>query len=178
MAELTTLARPYARAAFELAARDNALGQWSQMLSVAAAVSTQAAVRSLLINPALSAEQVATAFLKVCGEAVDSKIQNLVRLLAENRRLQLLPAVSELFEQFKAAREQSVDVEITTAYQISPEITAILTEALKTRLSREIRLATQVDEGLIGGAIIRAGDTVIDSSVRGKLNKLAESLSA
>ena len=178
MAELTTLARPYARAAFELAVRDRTLDHWSGMLAVVAAVTHQDAVRRLLVNPSLSPQQVASALIEVCGDALDSQAGRLLHLLAENRRLQLLPAMSVLFEQLRAAQEQSVDVELTTAYEVSTEITDQLAQALKNRLRREINLATTVDERLIGGAVVRAGDMVIDSSVRGKLNKLAASLGA
>ncbi len=178
MAELITLARPYAKAAFEVALEDSALDNWSKMLGVAAAVTSQDAVRTLLINPELSTEQVATSFIDVCSEELDSKGQNFIRLLAENKRLQLLPEVSALFENLKAIQEKSVDVEITTAFEISSDVSDKLAQALKSRLQREINLATNVDADLIGGAVIRAGDTVIDSSVRGKLTKLAESLNS
>jgi F-type H+-transporting ATPase subunit delta len=97
-----------------------------------------------------------------------------VRLLAENKRLVLLPEISALFEGLKANQEKAVDVEITTAFEISSDVSNKLAESLKDRLQREIKLATSVDQSLIGGAIIRAGDNVIDSSVRGKLSKLAE----
>lgn len=178
MAELTTLARPYAKAAFEVAVQDSGLDNWSKMLRVTASVATQDAVRSLLINPALSSEQVAQSFIDVCSEELDEKGRNFVRLLAENKRLELLPEISGLFEHLKAIQEKSVDVEITTAFEISSDITDKLAQSLKSRLQREINMATNVDADLIGGAVIRAGDTVIDSSVRGKLTKLAESLNS
>lgn len=178
MAELTTLARPYAKAAFEVALQGDALDAWSKMLTLSAAVSSHQAVRSLLINPALSSSQIAQSFIDVCGDELDSKGQNFIRLLAENKRLGLLAEVSALFEVLKANQEKSVDVEITTAFEISSDASNKLAESLKTRLQREIKLATSIDASLIGGAVIRAGDTVIDSSVRGKLNKLAESLNS
>lgn len=178
MAELTTLARPYAKAAFEAALQSNALDAWSKMLALAAAVSGDEAVSSMLINPALSSVQVAQSFIDVCGDELNEKGQNFIRLLAENKRLGLLAEVSALFEVLKANQEKSVDVEITTAYEISSDVSNKLAESLKSRLQREIKLATSVDASLIGGAVIRAGDTVIDSSVRGKLTKLAESLNS
>ena len=178
MAELTTLARPYAKAAFEIALQGNALDAWSKMLRLSAAVSGDDSVRSLLINPALSSSQIAQSFIDVCGEELDEKGQNFIRLLAENKRLGLLTEVSDLFEALKANQEKSVDVEITTAFEISSDVSNKLAESLKSRLQREIKLSTSIDPSLIGGAVIRAGDTVIDSSVRGKLNKLAESLNS
>lgn len=178
MAELTTLARPYAKAAFEVAVADKDLAGWSKMLAVAAGVAANDRVAQLLINPALSASQSAQAFIDVCAEELNDKCRNFIRLLAENKRIVLLPQISRLFDHLKAQQEKSVDVEITTAFQISSDITDSLAKALNKRLQREINLSTKVDEGLIGGAVIRAGDTVIDSSVRGKLSKLAESMNS
>ncbi|MCH7672328.1 MAG: F0F1 ATP synthase subunit delta [Proteobacteria bacterium] len=174
MAELVTIARPYAKAAFEVAMADNGLENWSNMLAVVAAVTQDDAVASMLSSPALAAEQLAQSLIDVCDEELDSKGQNFIRLLAENKRLSLLPEISTLFEVLKAEQEKSVDVEITTAFEISSDVSKQLAQALKTRLQREINLSTRVNQSLIGGAVIRAGDTVIDNSVRGKLSKLAE----
>ena len=178
MSELITLARPYARAAFGIAQNDNDLENWSNMLTLAAAVAGNSSMGSVLNDPSVSAEQISQSFIDVCGDQLDPKGQNFVRLLAENKRMLLLPEVSALFEALKAEHERSVDVEITTAFEISEATADQLAQALKNRLQREIKLATSVDKALIGGAIIRAGDTVIDSSVRGKLSKLAESMNS
>jgi F-type H+-transporting ATPase subunit delta len=178
MAESITLARPYANAAFEVAAADNALAQWSQMLKTLAAVSSQAKISELLKSPALTAQQQSDALLSICGDSVSGKGSNMVRLLADNRRLALLPQISELFDTLKDAREKSIDVEVSTAYALSDAVVASLTFALEKRLDRTVRLHSTVNKQLIGGVVIRAGDTVIDNSVRGKLNKLAESLSS
>ncbi|MEX0963752.1 MAG: F0F1 ATP synthase subunit delta [Pseudohongiellaceae bacterium] len=178
MAELITLARPYAKAAFETAVEDGALDKWSNMIALSAAVAGHSSVRRVLTSPSLSGEQIADAFIGVCGDELDAKGGNFISLLAENKRLILLPEISALFETLKANQEMSVDVEITTAFEISSEVSNRLAQALKDRLKREIILATNVDQSLIGGAIIRAGDNVIDSSVRGKLSKLAESMNS
>ena len=178
MAESITLARPYANAAFEVAAADNALAQWSQMLKILAAVSSQPKISELLKSPALTAEKQSDALLSICGDDVSDKGSNMVRLLAENRRLALLPQISELFDTLKDAREKSIDVEVSTAYALSDATVKSLTAALEKRLDRSVKLHSTVDQQLIGGVVIRAGDTVIDNSVRGKLNKLAESLSS
>ncbi|MBM89834.1 MAG: F0F1 ATP synthase subunit delta [Gammaproteobacteria bacterium] len=176
MAETTTLARPYAKAAFEVAKQDNALDQWSKELALASAVAQQPSVSNVLRDPSLSAQQIASAFIDVCRDGLNEKGQNLIRLLAENKRLVLLPEVSALYEILKADQEKSVDVEITAAFKISSEVSQKLANALRSRLEREINLVTKVDQSLIGGAVIRAGDMVIDSSVFGKLTKLAESM--
>jgi len=178
MAELTTLARPYAKAAFEVATTDGGLEEWSKMLVTAAAITANDAVKSVLSSPSLDAGKVSQAFIDVCGDELTVKGQNFVKLLAENKRITLLPEISGLFEVLKANQEQSVDVEITTAFEISSDISDKLANALKARLNRDIKLATSVDPTLLGGALIRAGDTVIDSSVRGKLSKLAESMNS
>jgi F-type H+-transporting ATPase subunit delta len=178
MAESITLARPYAHAAFEVAAADNALAQWSQMLALLAAVTSQKKISDLLKSPALTAEKQSEALLFICGDAVSDKGSNMVRLLAENRRLALLPQISELYDTLKDAREKSIDVEISTAYALSDAVVKSLTAALEKRLDRTVKLHSIVNKQLIGGVVIRAGDTVIDNSVRGKLNKLAESLSS
>ena len=178
MAESITLARPYANAAFEVAAADNALAQWSQMLNTLATVSSQAKISDLLKSPALTADKQSEALLSICGDTISAKGSNMVRLLAENRRLALLPQIAELFDALKAAREKSIDVEVTTAYALSDAVVAQLSKALEKRLDRSVNVQSAVDKQLIGGVVIRAGDTVIDNSVRGKLNKLAESLSS
>jgi F-type H+-transporting ATPase subunit delta len=178
VAELTTLARPYAKAAFEVALQDNALENWSRMLALSAGIAREQGINSVLSSPSLSVEHIAAAFIEVCGDELDAKGQRLVQLLAENKRLVLLAEISALFDSLKANQEKSVDVEITTAFEISSETSDKLAQALKDRLQRDIKLATNVDQSLIGGAIIRAGDNVIDSSVRGKLSKLAESMNS
>ena len=178
MAELTTLARPYAKAAFQSALDDSALDSWSSMLTTAAAVSSEQSVIGLLTDPALSTDSMADAFIELLGDELITKGQNLIRLLAENKRLILLPAISSLFHILKANQEKSIDVEITTAFEVSSETLNNLVQGLKDRLAREINLGTSVDSSLIGGAVVRAGDTVIDSSVRGKLVKLVESMNS
>ena len=178
MAETTTLARPYAKAAFEVASQDSALQNWSDLLSLLSSVARQPAVNSVLRDPSLSSGQIATSFESICSEEIDSKGKNFICLLAENKRLVLLSEIAELYEALKAERERSLEVKITSAFEISSEIAEKLAVSLKKRLEREINLTTSVDESLVGGAVIRAGDMVIDSSVRGKLTKLVESINS
>ena len=178
MADLTTLARPYAKAAFQVALGDADLQRWSQMLALAAAVCETEQVKAILTAPRFSAEQLAGTVVDICGDELDAKGKNFITLLAENKRLGLLPEISSLYEDLKAQQEKSVDVEITTAFAINAATADSLSGALSKRLQREIRLSTSVDPSLIGGAVIRAGDMVIDNSVRGKLKKLAEAMNA
>jgi F-type H+-transporting ATPase subunit delta len=178
MAESITLARPYAKAAFEAAKADKDLGAWSKMLGLLAALAANEKVRLQLTSPALSAAQQSLTLIDLCGDELSLRAQNLVKLLAENKRLVLLPEIAEIFKALKANQEKTVDVELSTAFVLSADVVNTLTQALQARLSRQINLQTKVDKHLIGGAIIRAGDTVIDSSVRGKLTKLAEAMNS
>ncbi len=176
MADPITLARPYAKAAFQSALEANALADWSRMLGLAAAVSAAPAVYEALTDPARSREQAAAMFQQLCGDELNGKVRNLISLLAENRRLTLLPQVHALFDELKANEQKSVDVELVSAFPVSETVSRKLAEALEKRLQRDIRLTTKIDPGLIGGAVIRAGDKVMDSSIRGKLTKLAETM--
>lgn len=178
MAELTTLARPYAKATFEAADAAGALAQWSEMLKLVAAVSQQEAMTQVLASPSLTTEQKAKAFVEVCGDEIDAKAANLIGALADNNRLALLPEIQQLFELLKAQREKSVDVVVTTAFALSGELQDKLAKSLSTKLDREVNLSTEVDASLLGGALVRAGDTVIDGSVRGRLTKLAEAMNS
>lgn len=178
MAELSTLARPYAKAAYEFAAAANVLGAWSAMLKTLSAVVQDSAVKSLLDAPGRSAQQQSDTLVELCGEALDDKGSNLVRLLAQNRRLPLIPFISEQFEALKAQREQTVEVELVSARALGDEQSARLAQALGKKLDRQVNVRHSVDPTLIGGVLIRAGDTVIDGSIRGRLNKLAEALNS
>ena len=176
MAELTTLARPYAKAAFEHALASQQLANWSAMLGLAAAVSEDDRMRQVFKAPRLTSKQKATTFVEVCGEKLDAQAQNFITIVAENSRLDLLPEISDLFELFKAEREKSMDVDVTSAFALSTEQQDKLAKVLSARLNREVRLHAVEDATLIGGVVIRAGDLVIDGSIRGKLAKLAEAL--
>ena len=178
MAELTTLARPYAKAAFEVAREEKNLQGWLEGLGLATAVSQEENVQALLSSPNKTSDEKSAAFIDVCGDKFDAKLQNFIKVLAENNRLVLLPEVYLLFDLYKASLEKSVEVDITAAYEISPENEKKLAETLTKKLDREVSLHTSIDKSLLGGALIRAGDTVIDGSVRGRLAKLAEAMNA
>jgi F-type H+-transporting ATPase subunit delta len=176
MAELTTLARPYARAAFEAALYADRLKSWSSMLGVVAGVVREDKVRKYLGSPSATAEQQATTLIDLCGDDIDTPVRNFIRVLAENKRLLLLPEIVALFEIMKANQEKSIEVEVTSAFPLSGVVEEKLAGALKARLQRDIRIHSKTDKGLIGGMVVRAGDLVIDGSVKGKLGKLAETL--
>lgn len=178
MSQFTTLARPYAKAAFKAAEEGASLQAWSQGLGLLAALLQQEKVAAYLANPAHNGEQQAAALLGLCGDELDGKLQNLVRLLATNRRLPLLPEIHALFEALKAERERTVEVDVVSAFPLDGDAEAKLAASLKSRLNREVKLSSRVDKSLIGGMVVRAGDLVIDSSVRGKLKKLTETMNA
>jgi F-type H+-transporting ATPase subunit delta len=178
MSQFTTLARPYAKAAFKAADETGALQAWSKGLALMAALTQNAKVAGFLSNPSRSAEQQAKTLVELCGSELDATLQNLVRLLATNKRLALMPEISRLFEALKADRERTVDVDVVTAFPLDAEAEAKLVSSLKGRLNREVKLSSRVDKSLIGGMVVRAGDLVIDGSVRGKLKKLTETMNA
>lgn len=176
MAELTTLARPYAKAAFEYALAANKLQPWFEALEVTAAVAVQEQVIKALSSSALSAEQKASVFVQVCGEQLDEKVKNFIHTLASNKRLALLPYVKELFAKMKAQQEKSIEVEVTAAYELSVDLINKLAQALSAKLNRSVSVQSSVDASLIGGVVIHTGDMVIDGSIRGRLAKLAEAM--
>ena len=176
MAELATMARPYARAAFNYASGGSVLQEWSESLALLSAVAQDDTMKKLCSSPSLTAEQQAEAIISVCGDKLDGNVQNLVKLLAENSRLSLLPLVATMFDEFKANKEKTVEVDIASAFDLDDQIEQRLAERLAKRLDRSVSIKTTVDKSLLGGVVIRAGDLVIDGSVRGKLAKLAEAI--
>ncbi|MDA8781696.1 F0F1 ATP synthase subunit delta [Porticoccaceae bacterium] len=178
MAELSTLARPYAKAAFEFAADAGDLQGWSKSLATAGAVAQQPTVIKLLSSPSSTAQQQAAAVTVICGEDLSPTGQNFIAILSENRRLQLLPQISHQFEIMKANREKAVDVDVVAAQEMDADQQQKLSDALSAKLERKVNMQVSLDKSLLGGAVIRAGDTVIDGSIRGRLTKLAESLNS
>ncbi|MBL6805360.1 MAG: F0F1 ATP synthase subunit delta [Pseudomonadales bacterium] len=178
MAEPITLARPYAKAVFQVAVESNDLAGWSQMLRQIALVCKDERVATLLSSPIITAEEQAEKLIGLFGEALTPAAQNAVKVLAYHGRLTLIAEIVELFEVLRAQQEKSVDAMVTTAFEVNDATVDALAAALTKSLNREVKLVANVDPSLIGGAIIRAGDTVIDSSVRGKLKKLAESINS
>lgn len=176
MIEPTTLARPYARAAFEHARAAGDLAAWQTALSELAAITTQPKVAAAMRDPNQTAAQRASTLSSLAGDAVPTAVGNLLAIMADNGRLSLIPEVSILFDQLKQAVESAVAVHVTSAYPLSDAETQQLTEAMQEKLERSITLTSETDPSLLGGALIRADDLVIDGSVRGRLNKLAGTL--
>jgi F-type H+-transporting ATPase subunit delta len=173
MAERLTIARPYAKAVFALALAGKRLPQWSKALQVAASVVTDSRVAALLGNPGISAEQLVSLITGVGGSAFDDAAKNFIRTLAANKRLAFLPEIAARYERLRADAERIVDVTVTSAVELSAAQQKHYTQAMKKRLDREVRLHCTVDPTLLGGAIVRADDLVIDGSVRAGLAQLA-----
>ncbi len=178
MAELHTLARPYAKAAFELARESGTLPQWTQTLKALSAVVADAEVASLLNDPRLSRGEGVELLGKALGGQFDTAARNFLGLLAENKRIAVLPAIAAEYEALRAAAEQRVEVEITTAAAVAEPQQQALIGAIRKRLAREVQVAWKTDAALVAGAVIRAGDLVIDGSVAGELAHLRQAVVA
>ncbi len=175
MSELTTVARPYAKAAFDFAVEAKAIDTWHEMLVFAAEVSKDVTITEYL-SGGVSVEQATELFLKVCDVQLDSNGQNLIKVMAENQRLLVLPQVLTQFSELKAEHEQLIDVDITSAVKLKVAQQKVIGAALEKRLARKVKLNCSVDKNVVSGLIIKAGDMVIDGSIRGKLNRLATTL--
>lgn len=176
MSELTTLARPYAKAAFEFALDQKNLTEWSEMLEFLSLVSKDSVMSSLLDSPSITREKTAEAVLSVAKEQLNDQGCNFVRQLAANGRIELLPEILELFQKHKADYEKTVEVEMTSAIELSEQQLSEFSIRLESNLGRKVNINCHIDSSVMGGLIIRAGDLVIDASIRGKLNELADSL--
>ena len=174
MSQAITLARPYARAAFQLAQAQGALPKWSGLLGFAAQVAAHPEVQALIGHPRVTAADLAKLVLPQ-GE-VDPAVQRFVDVLAANRRLGLLPEIAGLYDQLRAEAEQVVKATVTSATALDAAAIAQLTASLKRRFGREVEVATAVDPALIGGAVVDAGGVVIDGSIRTKLARLGAAL--
>ena len=178
MAERATIARPYAKAAFQYARDANAFARWSDGLAIAAAMVADARVAAFTKSPQVTVEQMVELLTEVEGPKPDPHLQNFVRLLAENRRLLLLPEIAMHYEALRAAAESTIDVDVVSAVPLDAVQSAKLEHALSTRLKRKVRMKTAVDATLLGGAVVRAGDLVIDGSLKGRLERLATDLTS
>jgi len=176
MAELTTLARPYARAIFDLTDDDDSRSKWSDQLALLAEVVSHDEMRTLLGNPRIEADDLVELVCKAAGKGAGDEGRNLVRLLVANRRLAVLPRIAEIYEQLRAEAEHVIDVEVISAAPLDKAQQDKIASALGKRLGREVRLHCREDEEVLGGVIIRAGDLVIDGSVRGQLERLSGAL--
>ena len=177
MADRRTIARPYAKAAFRQASADAALDRWSGLLDRAATGIVDPRVAALIGNPRVTPAQLADLIIAVAGD-LDDKGRNFLRLLADNRRLGFLPEVARLFQTLKDEAEGTVDVTVTSAAAMQDAEREQITAALGRKFGRKVRVHTEVDPSLIGGAVVRTGDLVIDGSIKSRLERMAFELTA
>jgi F-type H+-transporting ATPase subunit delta len=176
MSELATLARPYATAAFKRAKQTGTTAEWSESLAFLSTVLEDPQISQAASNPVASREKFTSALLDLCQGKLNSEGENFVRLLVANKRLELIKVISEQFEQFRADDEGYIVAQVSTAYLLDDVERDQITMVLQQTLGKQPRLNVQVDETLIGGVLIKAGDRVIDASVRGQIQRLARRL--
>ncbi|ALX92595.1 MULTISPECIES: F0F1 ATP synthase subunit delta [Serratia] len=175
MSEFITVARPYAKAAFDFAVENQSVERWQQMLAFTAVVTRNEQMAELL-SGAVAPETLSNTFIAVCGDELDEHGQNFIRVMAENGRLLVLPAVLQQFIELRAALESTVEVEVLSSSALNDTQQAKIIAAMEKRLSRKVKLNCKIDKSVLAGVIIRAGDLVIDGSVRGRLERLADVL--
>ena len=176
MADLTTLARPYAKAAFEYAIEAKQLAEWSELLGFVTQVVSDESMQQLLKSPHLTKDDQQDAMLKVCSDIQDQQAINFIKLLAQNGRLVVLPEIEVLFNFLRSEFEKTVDAKITSATELSEKQITQIKEKLGVKLGRQVEASVEVDADLLGGLIIKAEDLVIDGSIRGQLAKLSDAL--
>jgi len=176
MSSLTTLARPYAKAAFELAQDELALARWDDMLTLASDIVMEKTMAGLLESPHVSNAEVAKLISDTAGEAFSSRFSDFISVLAGNGRLALLPQINGLYHHLREDAEKRLSVKVVSAVSLDLEQAGRLQNALAQRFECEIELENEIDKDVIGGAVVYAGDQVIDGSLRGKLEKLSTSL--
>jgi F-type H+-transporting ATPase subunit delta len=176
MADFETAARPYARAIFELASADGTLQKWEDQLSAAAMIAVDPEMQSIFERPAILAHERAELFLSVlngAGVDADDELTNLIRLLADNGRLPAIPAIAEIFATLKQEAEGKIEVRVRSAHALTDAQEKKIAESMAKRLGKEVSITSEVDESLIAGAVITAGDLVIDGSASGRMDKLS-----
>lgn len=178
MAELSTLARPYAEAVFRLAKEIGDLKGWADRLSAAADVVADPQMRALIADPNVPAARVSEVMVSVLGDRLGDMGVNFIKVLADNDRLSLLPEIETQFEVLKADAEGMLEAHITSALEMTESQVNDLGAALKAKFGRDVQVSVSVDPSLIGGVVVAIGDRVMDGSVRGRLEKMAFSLKA
>ncbi|WP_022942195.1 F0F1 ATP synthase subunit delta [Psychromonas hadalis] len=175
MSELTTVARPYARAAFEFAVENKCIDTWSAMLQFSAEVVNNPTMAELLTRDK-TADELGNLFISVCEGQLDEHGLNFIKIMAENGRLSVLPRVAQIFAELQTEQNKEVDVDIVSAYALSNKQKENLSKSLEKRLARKVNLNCSIDKALIAGMVITAGDLVIDSSASGQLTRLSNTL--
>jgi len=176
MAERSTIARPYAQAIFQLAQASGDFGRWSEALQLLTVAAQDPNLAPLLGSPRISRQELADLLIEIAGDRLDAAGRNLVRLLAEGRRLVLLPDIAAQYDELRAQAEGTIEARLITAQPVDATACDKIAAALSKRLNRKVTLTAETDPSLLGGAVVRAGDLVIDGSVRGRLERMAATL--
>jgi len=181
MSDFETVARPYSKAIFELANDQDNLQFWSDVLQLAATIAAENEMHALANSPAILSTQLADLFVTIMSDAAEApemtlEVKNLIALLAENERLMALPDIYQGYETLKQEAEGVIEVQVTSARKLTAKQENDMAKGLKARLGKEVTITTEIDQSLIAGAIIHAGDLVIDGSARGRLNKMTSLL--
>jgi F-type H+-transporting ATPase subunit delta len=176
MTDFTTAARPYANAVYDIANQAGALDSWGDALANLSTLVIDVQMSELLNNPGMDKQQKGDMLIQVLGDKLDEQQKNLVKLMAENGRLSIMPDVRDQFEVARAKAENKVEAEVVSAFELTAQQTDELVNTLKNKLGCDVTLTTTVDESLIGGVVIKAGDTIIDASMKSQLDSLALSL--
>ena len=176
MSNVTTLARPYAKAAFDLAEADGATGNWNDMLVLASAMVAEESIQNLLYSPEISNSQLVKILSDTAGEAFNGRFRDYLSVVAENKRLPLLPEITTLYQRLREEADKLLRVKVVSAFTLDESQATRLKDALARRFDREILLESEVDSSVIGGAVIYAGGQVIDGSLKDRLTKLSNSL--
>ena len=176
MAETRTIARPYAEAVFKLAKTSGTLPAWSEMLQLLAAIAMDEQIKVLIGNPKVPPRRLGELLLGICGDKLTDEGRNFVLLLAENSRVEVLPEVSEMFEQLKTRHDGVLDAKVTSAFAMSDAQLKDLVADLEARFKRKMEAKVSIDPELIGGVKVEVGDEVLDASVRAKLEAMAVAL--
>jgi len=169
-------ARPYAMAAFKQAAQEGRTAEWAEMLDLLVLVVSDPLLKGLISNPKVSNNQLAELVMGVCGDALSPTGCNFVRILCENRRLAIMHDIALLFHEARANEEKRADVVVASAFELTPAQQNTINVAMTKRLGSRVDLRVEIDPSLIGGVVIRTGDTVLDASIRGRLEQLAQSV--
>jgi len=177
MAELNTIARPYAQAIFSLADGKKELAKWSDVLAVLTVVASDDGIKALAADPGVDKAKFEDLISDLCGDLADGDVKSLIGLLIENRRVSVLPEIAQLYETYRAESEKTIQVDVVSAYALNAKQKEGIVAAMKKRLGREVKLVASTDKTLVGGAIIRAGDLVIDGSVVKQMQRLGSTLS-
>ena len=177
MAEISTVARPYSRAVFEFAQAKNKLAEWSDMLEFLSAVVSDPQMQSLISNTSVKKDKLTTLMQEICESRLDEFGFNLIKVLMENRRLNLVPVIKSQFQTLQAEAEGTIEAELISAFETSDEQVSTIAAALEKRLGKKVSMSVQINKDLIGGAIVRAGNLVIDGSAQGRFTKLCNTIS-